>query len=128
MHAEQELLLFVLVSTLDIFATYILLRDGNFFESNPVAQFFYNRWGIKGMIYFKLGMVAGICTIAHVVSLQRPEWARRLLQFATVVVTIVVVYSVLLLIRHGQMLHGPILPENEFSRSGVVPCTRRAEC
>lgn len=106
MHAENELMLFVFVSALDIFATYILLRDGNFVESNPVALFFFHRWGIKGMIYFKLGMVAGICTIAHVVSLQRPEWSRRLLQFATIVVTIVVVYSVLLLVRHGQWQSG----------------------
>ncbi len=114
MHAEQELLLFVLVSALDIFATYILLRDGNFFESNPIAQFFFNRWCIKGMVYYKLGMVAGICSIAHVVSLRRPEWARRLLQFATVVVTIVVVYSLLLLLRHGQWLHGPIQHGTNF--------------
>lgn len=115
MHAEQELLLFVFVSALDIFATYILLRDGNFVESNPLAQFFFNRWGMKGMVYFKLVMVAGICTIAHVVSLQRPQSARRLLQFAIVVVTIVVVYSVLLLLRHGQLLHGTMgQPEDVF--------------
>lgn len=102
MHAERELLWFVLVSALDIFATYILLRDGNFVESNPVAQFFFNRWGMKGMIYFKMGMVAFICTIAHVVSLQRPEWATRILQFATVVVGFVVIYSMILLLRHGR--------------------------
>lgn len=103
MHAERELLQFVLVSALDVFATYILLRNGDHFsESNPVAQFFLNRWGIKGMIYFKMGMVAFICTIAHVISLQRPEWARRVLQFATIVVACVVVYSVILLARHGR--------------------------
>lgn len=129
MHAETELKLFVFVSALDIFATYVLLRDGNFVESNPVAQFFFSRWGIKGMIYFKLGMVTGICTIAHVVSLQRPEWARRLLQFASVVVTIVVVYSVLLLLKHGQMLHGPAGGgEMDLSRAGQTVLIGRAEC
>lgn len=111
MHAENELMLFVFVSALDIFATYILLRDGNFVESNPIAQFFFNRWGMKGMIYFKLGMVAGICTIAHVVSLQRPEWAQRLLWFASAVVTIVVVYSVMLLVRHGRLFNGSLTGE-----------------
>ncbi len=121
MHAERELLLFVLVSALDVFATYILLRDGNFVESNPVAQYFFNRWGMKGMIYFKMSMVAFICIIAHIVSLQRPEWAARILKFATVVVAFVVVYSIILLVRHGRGgLPGPTIEENF---SVVTPLT-----
>ncbi len=116
MHAQDELKWFVFVSALDIFATYVLLRDGNFVESNPIAQFFFNGWGIKGMIYFKLGMVALICTIAHVVSLQKPLWSQRLLQFATIVVAIVVAYSVLLLVRHGQSFRGLSEGEMDLSR------------
>lgn len=105
MHAERELLWFVLVSALDIFATYILLRQGDqFSESNPIARYFLDRWGIKGLIYFKMGMVAFICTVAHVISLKRPEWAQRVLQLATVVVAAVVVYSVMLLLRHGHLV------------------------
>lgn len=114
MHAQDELTWFILVSALDIFATYILLRDGNFRESNPVALYFMLRWGDKGMIYFKLAMVALVCTIAHIVSLERPAWAQRLLQFATVVVAAVVVYSGVLLLRHGQMFHGPLSGEVDF--------------
>lgn len=115
MHAERELLLFVLVSALDIFATYILLWDGfSFRESNPVAQYFLSGWGMKGMIYFKMGMVAFICTIAHLISLRRPEWARRVLQFATVVVAGVVVYSVMLLVRHGRLIPSGLPHGDEF--------------
>lgn len=105
MHAERELLWFVLVSALDIFATYILLRHGEqFSESNPIALFFLDRWGIKGMIYFKLGMVAFICTVSHVIAMKRPAWAQKILQFAIVVVSAVVVYSVMLLLRHGHFV------------------------
>jgi hypothetical protein len=120
MHAQRELLWFVLVSALDIFATYILLRDGNFTESNPVAQYFFNRWGMKGMIYFKMGMVAFICIVAHVVSLQRPEWATRILQFATIVVAFVVIYSIVLLVRHGRLLRGAVNLETDLGWNGCL--------
>ncbi len=103
MHAERELKAFIFVSALDIFATYILLRIGGFTESNPVAAFFLFRWGVKGLVYFKLGMVAFVCIIAHVISLQQPQTALRLLQFATFVVGGVVVYSVYLFVKCSQV-------------------------
>ncbi len=103
MHAERELKAFIFVSTLDIFATYILLRIGGFTESNPIAAFFLFRWGVKGLVYFKLAMVAFVCILAHVISLQRPRTALRLLQFATLVVGGVVVYSVYLFVQHAQV-------------------------
>uniref|UniRef100_A0A7C2K0M2 DUF5658 domain-containing protein n=1 Tax=Schlesneria paludicola TaxID=360056 RepID=A0A7C2K0M2_9PLAN len=105
--AEHEYTQFVLVSALDVFATYLLLQHGGFRESNPLAQFFLHHWGVRGMVYFKFGMVAFICTIAYVVGQHRPKTARRLLQFATLVVGAVVVYSVVLFIRHGG--HLPLL-------------------
>jgi hypothetical protein len=103
MHAERELKAFIFVSALDIFATYILLRIGGFTESNPVAAFFLFRWGVKGLVYFKLGMVAFVCILAHVISLQQPQTALRLLQFATLVVGGVVVYSVYLFVKCNQV-------------------------
>lgn len=103
MHAERELMAFIFVSALDIFATYILLRIGGFTESNPVAAFFLFRWGVKGLVYFKLTMVACVCIIAHVISLQRPQTALRLLQFATLVVGGVVLYSVYLFVKCSQV-------------------------
>ncbi len=99
MHAERELKAFIFVSALDIFATYVLLRIGGFTESNPIAAFFLFRWGIKGLVFFKLGMVAFVCILAHIISLQRPQTALRLLQFATLVVGGVVLYSVYLFLK-----------------------------
>jgi hypothetical protein len=99
--SEHDFTLFILVSALDVFATYLLLQHGGFTESNPVARYFLHGWGMRGMIYFKFGMVALICTIAYVVGQHRPLTAQRLLQFATLVVGAVVVYSVVLFVRHG---------------------------
>ncbi|MDZ4687972.1 MAG: DUF5658 family protein [Planctomycetaceae bacterium] len=99
--SEHEFTLFILVSAFDLFMTYLLLYHGGFRESNPLAQFFIARWGVKGMVYYKFGMVAVICTIAYIVGQHRPVVARRLLQFATLVVAAVVAYSVVLFVRHG---------------------------
>ena len=57
---QQEMLRFVLVSTLDVFMTYVLLRQpgGRFMESNPIARYFIYGWGVKGMVGFKLSMTA----------------------------------------------------------------------
>jgi hypothetical protein len=101
--SEHEFTLFILVSALDLFATYLLLAHGGFTESNPVANYFIHSWGVKGMVYYKFSMVAIICTIAYIVGHYRPHAARRLLQFATIVVAAVVAYSVVLFVRHGGM-------------------------
>jgi hypothetical protein len=103
--SEHEFALFVLVSALDLFATYLLLVHGGFREANPIAGFFLRGWGVKGMVYYKFGLVAIICTIAYVVGHHRPHAGRRLLQFATLVVAGVVAYSVVLFMRHGGMPH-----------------------
>lgn len=102
---QQETLRFVLVSAFDLFMTYILLRQsGNrFIESNPVAGRFYADWGIKGMIYYKFGMVALICVITQIVVRHRPRTAKWVLNGATLVVAGVVVYSFLLLLKHGNV-------------------------
>lgn len=99
--SEHEFTTYILVSALDLFMTYLLLAHGGFRESNPVANFFILHWGVKGMVYFKFGLVALVCTIAYIVGQHRPTTARRLLQFATLVVTAVVGYSLVLFLRHG---------------------------
>ncbi len=98
---QQESLRYVLVSSLDFFMTYIMLRSSpNFIESNVVARFFLNHWGVKGLIYFKLGMVALVCVISQIVAQKRPRVAKWLLNWATVAVAGVVIYSLILFLRH----------------------------
>ncbi|MEK6263065.1 MAG: DUF5658 family protein [Planctomycetota bacterium] len=102
---QQETLRYVLVSALDLFMTYILLRQEGivFIESNPVAGRFYADYGLKGMIYFKFGMVALVCVIAQIVVRRRPLVAKWLLNGATLAVAGVVVYSFVLLLKHGNV-------------------------
>ena len=96
---QDETTLFILFSALDIFMTYILMRFGGI-ETNPIARFFYARWAFGGMIFFKMGMIAFITVLAQVIALRSLNSARRVLQFGTIVVAMVVVYSAFLLVRH----------------------------
>ena len=98
---EAETVWFLLVSALDVFMTYLLIRQPGFTEGNPVAAFFINHWGIKGMVYYKFFMVAFVAVITQIIARQREDIAARLLQFATVVVGGVVVYSLALYLRYS---------------------------
>lgn len=105
---EHEISLFILVSLFDILMTWLLLTRGSsnmqvtFNESNPIARFFLDHWGLKGMIYFKFFMVAVVCTIAEIVAHYRPRLGKWVLQLGTVVVSMVVIYSLVLLLRAEQ--------------------------
>ena len=96
---ETETTIFILVSAADIFMTWILLSTGGFVESNPVARYFLETWGKKGFVGFKMLSVTVVCVIAQIVALQKLELARRILNFGSVVVLLVVLYSVSLLLR-----------------------------
>lgn len=96
---ETETVWFLFVSALDVFMTYLLIRHPNYTEANPIAAFFINHWGIKGMVYFKFFMVAFVCVITQIIAHTREDIARRILQFATVVVGAVVFYSLMLYLR-----------------------------
>lgn len=98
---ERETARFIFVSALDVFLTYILIRQEHFHEGNPVARFFLNHWGLRGMIYFKFAMVAFVAVLAQIIARGRLETARKLLNLATVIVICVLIYSLILLARHG---------------------------
>jgi hypothetical protein len=101
-HCWQELLLYVVVSGLDFVATMALLQhDGplRFNEANPIARFVLYTWGPRGMLYFKAWLTMLVCVISQIVAQRRPVWARRLLEFGTLVVTVVLLYSAWLLLH-----------------------------
>ncbi|MDA1016567.1 MAG: DUF5658 family protein [Planctomycetota bacterium] len=91
---ETETSWFVLANVLDIVLTFLLIRERGFVEANPIARFFINHWGLKGMIGFKLGLVLLVVVITQFVASRRPQVARAVLIFGTVVVGAVVIYSV----------------------------------
>ena len=97
---EAETAMFILVNMIDFFMTYLLLTTGPFEESNPIAEYFLARWGpIKGMLYFKIGLVTFVCIIAQIVALKEFKTARWLLNLGTVIVSFVVIYSLSLYLR-----------------------------
>ena len=109
---ERETTLFILASALDVFMTWILLyyyRSHGYVESNPIAQFFLDSWGIRGMVYFKFALVAFVVFVCQVIALKREDIASRILKFGTVVVACVVIYSFTLLLRYSTSLPQELL-------------------
>jgi hypothetical protein len=107
---ETPAMWFILMNVLDAALIYILLNTPARnetgpvgVESNQIALYFLNRWGIKGLFSFKLASAAFVCAIAYVVTFKSVDTARRLLAFGTLIVMVVVVYSVLVA-RH--IIHG----------------------
>jgi len=92
---QNETTYFILVNVLDFVMTYILLQSNRtVVEANPVADFFYQRWGFPGMIAFKLGLVAVICVLSQAVALRSIGKARFILITGIIIVSLVVAYSV----------------------------------
>ena len=96
---QDETSYFILANVLDIVLTYLLLRSGAI-EANPLADFVYQRWGFTGMIAFKMLIVAAVCVLAQVIAMRNRSRARFVLVLGTVIVGLVVAYSMLLYSRH----------------------------
>ena len=94
-----ETSLFVAVSVFDILMTHRLIRTGRFHESNPVAKFFYDHWDMQGMVAFKMTMVAFVVVVTQLIAHRHVQRATWVLRLAICVVSVVVIYSLLLLLR-----------------------------
>ena len=53
------------------------------------------------MIYFKFALVAFVTVVAQIIARTRPRTARAVLNAGTVIVSLVVVYSINLWIQHS---------------------------
>jgi hypothetical protein len=70
----------VLLSFLDFFMTYFLLQaHPMFYESNPVAHWFYERWNVSGLLAFKFSVVGGAILLSEIIERKRPGWGRLVL-------------------------------------------------
>jgi hypothetical protein len=97
----SESLVLLLVSLLDLFMTYALLRQGmRFYESNPVARWFFARWNMAGMVGFKFLVIALAIVACEVVERRRPGVGRLILKLGIVAGSAVAIYSSLLFYRH----------------------------
>jgi hypothetical protein len=99
---EQEVLLLVALSAADLLVTYALLRQGpSFYESNPFAQWVFQRWNIAGMTLFKFGVIGGVIVIGEVAERRRPGLGRGLMAISCVATAAVVAYGLRLLLGFG---------------------------
>ena len=91
---------FLLMNALDCALTYIMLMYPRYdyepfgVESNAIARFFLDRWGIKGLFGFKLASAVFVCAIAYIIAFKNADTARRLLGLGTLIILAVVLYSV----------------------------------
>jgi DNA-directed RNA polymerase subunit RPC12/RpoP len=68
------------LSAADLFMTFTLLRTSNaFFESNPLAQWFFARWNIAGMALFKFSIIGAVVVVSEFIERRRPGWGRFVL-------------------------------------------------
>lgn len=98
----QESLLLVVLSAADLLMTYVLLWQGGvYYESNPVAQFFFSRWNIAGMTFFKFAMVGIIVVLGETIERHRPGVGRAILFLGSLAAVLVTVHGFRLLMQHG---------------------------
>jgi len=94
---QNSTTMFILINTLDIFMTYVLISLGAI-EANPIANIFLEKFNFNGLIVFKLVIVAGVCVIAQIIAAKSVRKGRNLLNFGSLLVGAVVVYSCWLLV------------------------------
>jgi phage FluMu protein Com len=100
---ERESTWLIVLSAADLLVTYALLRRGpSFYESNPVAQWFFSRWNIAGMTVFKFSVMGLVIIIGEVVERHRPGWGRALLAASCLATAVVVWYGLRLLFGYGH--------------------------
>ena len=70
----------VALSAADLLMTFVLLRKSPaYFEANPIAQWFFAKWNITGMVFFKFSMIAGVILLSEIIERNRPGWGRFVL-------------------------------------------------
>jgi Domain of unknown function (DUF5658) len=100
---ERESMALIVLSAADVLVTYSLLRRGSaFYESNPVAQWFFVRWNIAGMAFFKFGLMGLVIAIGEVVERRRTGWGRGLLLVSCLATLVVVAHGLRLLLAYAD--------------------------
>jgi hypothetical protein len=92
---HNETSYFIFANFMDLVMTLILLRYSAV-EANPIANFFYHRYGFVGMIGLKVVSVAAVCLVAQSIARRSELKAQSLLIGGTLLVAGVVIYSIFL--------------------------------
>ena len=84
-------LLLIGLSIADILDTFRLLHASQaYYESNPVAYWFFARWDMRGMIVFKFASIGFAIAAGELIERRRPGWGRLVLWVGCVAATAVV--------------------------------------
>jgi hypothetical protein len=102
---ETDTTRFILVSVLDIVMTYLAIRysyEGRtnrfIVEGNPIPAWFFARWNIQGMVFFKMVTVVFVTLIAQFVATRSMSRAKLILNGGTILIGCVVAYTCWLLV------------------------------
>ena len=85
----------VFVASLDIFFTYLVLWHGGF-EANPLASNVLARWGMPGMVVFKLALVTLAIVIAEEVGRRDERKGRKFAEYAIGICAFPVIFALAL--------------------------------
>ena len=94
-----EVWAYAVLSLADIALTYVLIGWFHHEEVNPVARYFIYGWGLEGMVWFKLSLVAIALAVIHFVRPHRPVVARNLARLGVLTVALVDLWSTVQIIR-----------------------------
>jgi hypothetical protein len=96
------------LSAADLLMTFTLLRTSHtFYESNPIAQWFFHRWNMAGLVLFKFSMIALAIALGEVIERHRPRWGKAILQVGCIGAAYAFTHGLRLYLGHGA---GP--PDN----------------
>jgi hypothetical protein len=94
----------IVLSAADLLMTFTLLRKSPlFFESNPFAQWFFVRWNMAGMVFFKFSIIGGVILASEIIERQRPGWGRFVLFIGCVGAAYAIFQGVRLHMGHGMV-------------------------
>jgi len=101
-----ETLALVMVNVADVFLTWAIIVDPTMggFESNRIAAFWLEVAGLPGMVAYKFVLLGFTLVICEVIHKHKPVLARRLMTLLSVIVGVVICYSLTLVVKH-QMVH-----------------------
>lgn len=119
LHLPAEAWAFLLLNLADLVLTNAIVNHRHEwgYESNPVARYWYGRWGLPGMVFLKFTLVAIVLVICRMIDTHRPAVARRLLTFCCIVVFLVVCYGLAMLVAYETAV-----PEQANAEGACGPC------
>ena len=91
---QEFSLCLIALSIADIVMTCTLLRTGHgYYESNPVAGWFFARWNMTGMVVFKFAAIAGAIALGEMIERRRPGMGKLVLLIGCAAAAAVVWHS-----------------------------------